>query len=101
MRRKIVALAPGGGYIFSGGHSLQADVPPANIVALFDTAYEVGRYPLAHYVHLYRNALVYEDAKKLELCWGVQPDWLMEKFATYLRANLLSLSVDSGRGGSG
>ena len=33
----------------SGGHNLQADVPPANIVALFDTAYEVGRYPLAHY----------------------------------------------------
>ena len=46
VRRKIAALAPGGGYVFSGGHNLQADVPPANIVALFDTAYEVGRYPL-------------------------------------------------------
>jgi len=47
VRRKIAALAPGGGYIFSGGHNIQADVPPANIVALFDTAYEAGRYPLA------------------------------------------------------
>jgi uroporphyrinogen decarboxylase len=47
VRRKIAALGPGGGYIFSGGHNLQADVPPANIVTLFDTAYEVGRYPLA------------------------------------------------------
>jgi uroporphyrinogen decarboxylase len=46
VRRKIVALAPGGGYVFSGGHNIQADVPPANIVALFDTAYEAGRYPL-------------------------------------------------------
>jgi uroporphyrinogen decarboxylase len=46
VRRKIVALGPGGGYVFSGGHNLQADVPPANIVALFDTAYEVGKYPL-------------------------------------------------------
>jgi uroporphyrinogen decarboxylase len=46
VRRKIAALAPGGGYIFSGGHNIQADVPPANIVALFDTAYEAGRYPL-------------------------------------------------------
>ena len=46
VRRKIAALAPGGGYVFSGGHNIQADVPPANIVALFDTAYEVGRYPL-------------------------------------------------------
>ena len=32
---------------FSGGHNQQADVPAANIVALFDSAYEVGRYPLA------------------------------------------------------
>ncbi len=46
VRRKIAALAPGGGYVFSGGHNIQADVPPANIVALFDAAYEAGRYPL-------------------------------------------------------
>ena len=44
--RKIRALAPGGGYVFSGGHNIQADVPPQNIVALFDTAYERGRYPI-------------------------------------------------------
>jgi hypothetical protein len=30
------------------------------------------------YVHLHRNSLVYEDGKKLELCWGVQPDWLSD-----------------------
>jgi uroporphyrinogen decarboxylase len=40
--RKMRALAPGGGYVASGGHNLQADVPPANILALFDTAYECG-----------------------------------------------------------
>ena len=44
--RKIRALAPGGGYIFSAGHNIQADVPPENIVALFDTACRVGRYPV-------------------------------------------------------
>jgi uroporphyrinogen decarboxylase len=49
VRRKIAALAPGGGYVFSGGHNIQADVPPANIVALFDTAYEAGRYPLVRH----------------------------------------------------
>jgi hypothetical protein len=49
VRRKIAALAPGGGYIFSGGHNIQADVPPANIVALFDTASEAGRCPLGNY----------------------------------------------------
>jgi len=45
--RKIRALAPGGGYVFSAGHNIQADVPPENILALFDTAREVGRYPIA------------------------------------------------------
>jgi uroporphyrinogen decarboxylase len=49
VRRKIAALGPGGGYVFSGGHNIQADVPPANIAVLFDTAYEAGRYPLANY----------------------------------------------------
>jgi uroporphyrinogen decarboxylase len=46
VRHKIAALATGGGYIFSAGHNIQADVPPANIVTLFDTAYEAGQYPL-------------------------------------------------------
>jgi len=45
-RNKITALAPGGGYIFSAGHNIQADVPPENIIALFDTAYQFGCYPI-------------------------------------------------------
>lgn len=46
VKKKIRLLAPGGGYIFSGGHNIQADVGPQNIVSLFDTAYEYGRYPI-------------------------------------------------------
>ena len=42
---KIRVLAPGGGYIVSGGHNIQSDVPPQNVLALFDTAYEFGKYP--------------------------------------------------------
>jgi uroporphyrinogen decarboxylase len=45
VRRKITALGPGGGYVFSAGHNIQGDVPPANVVALFDTAYKAGWYP--------------------------------------------------------
>ena len=30
----------------------------------------------AEYVTMHRNSLVYENETKLELCWGVQPDWL-------------------------
>jgi uroporphyrinogen decarboxylase len=43
--RKLRALAPGGGYIVSAGHNIQADVPPQNILALFDTAFQHGVYP--------------------------------------------------------
>ncbi len=43
--RKLRALAPGGGYIVSAGHNIQADVPPQNILALFDTAFQHGAYP--------------------------------------------------------
>jgi uroporphyrinogen decarboxylase len=44
VRRNLQALMPGGGYIFNNVHNIQGDVPPENIVALFDTAYEHGFY---------------------------------------------------------
>ncbi len=47
VRRMIRILGRGGGYLFTSCHSIQPDVPPENIVALFDAAYEYGQYPLA------------------------------------------------------
>ena len=44
VRRNLEALAPGGGYVFNNIHNIQGEVPPENIVALFDTAYEYGFY---------------------------------------------------------
>ena len=35
---------PNGGYVFNNVHNIQAGVPPENIVALFDAAYEFGFY---------------------------------------------------------
>jgi uroporphyrinogen decarboxylase len=46
VKNKIKHLAPGGGYILSGGHNIQADVSAENVVALFDSAYEFGNYPI-------------------------------------------------------
>jgi uroporphyrinogen decarboxylase len=46
VKYRIDHLAPGGGYILSGGHNIQADVPAENIVALFDSAFELGQYPI-------------------------------------------------------
>jgi uroporphyrinogen decarboxylase len=40
VRRNIQALAPGGGFVFSTVHNIQADVPPQNIVAMWEAARE-------------------------------------------------------------
>jgi uroporphyrinogen decarboxylase len=39
--RRISQLAPGGGYILAPSNHLQADVPPENVVTLFETAREM------------------------------------------------------------
>jgi len=44
VRRNLEAWKPGGGYVFNNVHNIQAGVPPENIVALFDAAYEFGFY---------------------------------------------------------
>jgi uroporphyrinogen decarboxylase len=46
VRKKIAHLAPGGGYVMSGGHNIQADVPPENILALYDATVQHGGYPI-------------------------------------------------------
>lgn len=44
VRRNLEIWKPGGGYVFNNVHNIQADVPPENIVAMFDAAYEFGFY---------------------------------------------------------
>jgi len=36
VRRQVDILAPGGGFVFQQVHNIMADVPPANIVAMFE-----------------------------------------------------------------
>ncbi len=43
-RRLLDAFMPGGGFVFAAGHNIQADVPPENVLALFDTVHEYGVY---------------------------------------------------------
>ncbi|MEL7673622.1 MAG: uroporphyrinogen decarboxylase family protein [Chloroflexota bacterium] len=38
VQRRIRDLGPGGGYVLGAVHNIQPDVPPENIVALFDSA---------------------------------------------------------------
>ncbi len=42
--RLMAAMKPGGGYIFSAAHNIQADVPPENALAMFRAARRCGAY---------------------------------------------------------
>ena len=44
VKRNIEALAPGGGYVFNTIHNIQSDVPPENIMAMWEALREYGRY---------------------------------------------------------
>jgi methanogenic corrinoid protein MtbC1 len=53
--KRIHDLAPGGGYILSPCHDVGADVPPENIVTMFEAAREFGTYPI-DVSHVLRDA---------------------------------------------
>ena len=44
VKRRIEDLAPGGGFVFATVHNIQADVPPENILAMWEAVQEFGRY---------------------------------------------------------
>jgi uroporphyrinogen decarboxylase len=44
VRRNLEIFLPGGGYIFNNVHNIQAGVPPQNVLALYEAAYEYGFY---------------------------------------------------------
>ena len=46
VRRLIQDLAPRGGYLLAAVHNIQNDVPAQNILTMFQSAQELGRYPL-------------------------------------------------------
>ena len=44
-RRRIEDLAPGGGFVFAPIHNIQHNVPPGNVVAMWQALHEYGTYP--------------------------------------------------------
>jgi uroporphyrinogen decarboxylase len=44
VQESVGIFKPGGGYVFNNVHNIQADVPPENVLAMFDAAAEFGRY---------------------------------------------------------
>jgi hypothetical protein len=43
VQERMRVFSPGGGYVFTQVHNIQANVPPDNILAMFDAAYEFGK----------------------------------------------------------
>jgi uroporphyrinogen decarboxylase len=43
-RHNVEVFKPGGGYVFSQVHNIQANVPPENVVAMFEAVRDAGKY---------------------------------------------------------
>ncbi len=50
VQRRLCVLAPGGGYILAPANHLQTDVPPQNILALYQNAQRYGHYPIQPFI---------------------------------------------------
>jgi uroporphyrinogen decarboxylase len=46
VRERVKLLGTGGGYVFAPIHSIQADILPEKVLAIYDTVSEGGTYPL-------------------------------------------------------
>jgi uroporphyrinogen decarboxylase len=44
VKRNLEALMTGGGFVFNTVHNIQAEVPPENIMAMWETLQEYGKY---------------------------------------------------------
>jgi len=44
VKKRINDLAPGGGFVFNAVHNIQDDVPPQNIMSMFEALEEYGKY---------------------------------------------------------
>lgn len=44
VKQNLQAFMPGGGYVFNNVHNIQGEVPPENVLAMYDAAFEHGFY---------------------------------------------------------
>jgi uroporphyrinogen decarboxylase len=44
VKENLKLLKPGGGYVFNPVHNIQAEVPPENIIAMYETLQQYGKY---------------------------------------------------------
>jgi uroporphyrinogen decarboxylase len=44
VKRRLDVFMPGGGYVFAPVHAIQADVPIGNMLAVWESVDEYGKY---------------------------------------------------------
>jgi uroporphyrinogen decarboxylase len=44
VKNNLEVFKPGGGYVFNNVHNIQPEIPPQNVMALYESAYEFGFY---------------------------------------------------------
>ena len=44
VRRRIEDFAPGGGFVFAAVHNIRSDIPPENLMTMWETLQEYGKY---------------------------------------------------------
>lgn len=44
VKKRLDQLMPGGGFVFNTVHNIQPEVPPENIMAMYETVWEFGNY---------------------------------------------------------
>ncbi len=57
VKRRIAIYAPNGGYIFCAAHDIQSDVPPENVINLYEFGKKWGKYPLNTEIAELRNKI--------------------------------------------
>ena len=46
VRERMRTFGPGGGFVFNTTHNVQARTPKENLLAMYETVKEFGKYPL-------------------------------------------------------
>jgi uroporphyrinogen decarboxylase len=44
VQKRLEDFMPGGGFVFNTVHNIQGNVPPENIMAMWETVQEFGKY---------------------------------------------------------
>jgi uroporphyrinogen decarboxylase len=93
VRRRIDDLAPGGGFIAATVHNVQANVPPQNVMAMWETLREYGDYGLGG-VGQRPDDYVFSEPLEKPLAVGTSPDAMPARALTPEEAAAMQQATD-------